>query len=40
MSVPRGGTGNSGSVISGSLALPKLPGGGKPEERGDEEIKT
>ena len=35
----RRGPGNSGSVISGSLASPKPPGGGKPEERGDEETR-
>jgi hypothetical protein len=33
----RGGSGNSDSVLSGSLASPKPPGGGEPEERGDEE---
>src|SRR5438309_6593511 len=36
----RRGPGNSDSVISGSLASPKPPGGGKPEERGDEENET
>ncbi len=36
----RRGPGNSDSVISGSLASPKPPGGGKPEERGDEETET
>ena len=40
MAAPRGGHGNSGSVISGSLALPKVPGDGKPEERGDEANET
>jgi hypothetical protein len=38
--VKRGGPRNSDSVISGSLASPKPPGGGKPEERGDEENET
>ena len=33
----RGGTGNSDSVLSVSLASPKPPDGGEPEERGDEE---
>ena len=32
----RGGSGNSDSVVSGSLASPKPPDGGEPEERGDE----
>ena len=32
----RGGSGNSDSVLSGSLASPKPPGCGEPEERGDE----
>ncbi len=36
----RGGSGNSDSVVSGSLASPKPPGGGEPEERGDEENTT
>ena len=36
----RGGSGNSDSVISGSLASPKPPEGGEPEERGDEEHET
>ncbi len=36
----RGGPGNSDSVVSGSLASPKPPGGGEPEERGDEENPT
>ena len=36
----RGGSGNSDSVISGSLASPKPPGGGEPEERGNEENTT
>jgi transposase len=35
-----GGSGNSDSVVSGSLASPKPPGGGEPEERGDEENTT
>jgi len=39
-SVHRGGAGNSDSVVSGSLASPKPPGGGEPEERGDEENAT
>jgi len=33
----RGGTGNSDSVLSVSLASPKPPDAGEPEERGDEE---
>ena len=36
----RGGFGNSDSVLSGSLASPKPPGGGEPEERGNEENTT
>jgi len=36
----RGGSGNSDSMISGSLASPKPPGGGELEERGDEENTT
>ena len=36
----RGGSGNSDSVVSGSLASPKPPGGGEPEEQGDEENTT
>ena len=36
----REGSGNSDSVVSGSLASPKPPGGGEPEERGDEENTT
>ena len=36
----RGGSGNSDSVVSGSLASPKPPGGGEPEERGNEENTT
>ena len=40
ISAARGGSGNSDSVVSGSLASPKPPGGGEPEERGDEENTT
>jgi alpha-beta hydrolase superfamily lysophospholipase len=36
----RGGFGNSDSVVSGSLASPKPPGGGEPEERGNEKNTT
>jgi pyrroloquinoline quinone (PQQ) biosynthesis protein C len=36
----RGGSGNSDSVLSGSLASPKPPAGGEPEERGNEENET
>jgi hypothetical protein len=36
----RGGPRNSDSVIRGSLASPKPPGGGNPEERGEEEHET
>ena len=36
----RGGSGNSDSVLSGSLASPTPPKGGEPEERGDEENET
>ena len=36
----REGPGNSDSVLSGSLASPKPPAGGEPEERGDEENET
>lgn len=36
----RGGSGNSDSVISGSLASPKPPSGGQPKERGDETYET
>ncbi len=36
----REGSGNSDSVVSGSLASPKPPDGGEPEERGDEENTT
>ena len=36
----RRGPGNSDSVIRGSLASPKPPGGGELEERGDEENTT
>jgi hypothetical protein len=36
----RGGSGNSDSVISGSLASPKSPSGGEPEERGHEKNTT
>ncbi len=38
--VLRGGSGNSDSVIRGSLASPTPPKGGEPEERGDEENET
>ena len=38
--VHREGPGNSDSVLSGSLASPKPPDGGEPEERGDEENAT
>ncbi len=38
--VDRGGPGNPGSVISDRLASPKPPGGGEPEERGDEANET
>ena len=33
----REGSENSDSVVRGSLALPKLPAGGEPEARGDED---
>ena len=36
----RGGSGNSDSVISGSLASLKPPDGGAPEEQGHEENET
>jgi hypothetical protein len=36
----RGGSGNSDSVVSGSLASPTSPRGGRREERGNEEDKT
>ena len=36
----RGGSGNSDSVISGSLASPRPSRGGEPKERGDEENAT
>ncbi len=36
----RGGFGNSDRVRSGSLASPKPPAGGEPEERGDEQNTT
>ena len=36
----RGGSGNSDSVLSGSLASPKPPAGGEPEERGNEKNTT
>ena len=36
----RGGSGNSGSVVSGSLASPILPRGGRRKERGDEANET
>jgi len=36
----RGGSGNSDRVVSGSLASPTSPGGGKPKERGDEANET
>ncbi len=36
----RGGSGNSDSMVSGSLASPTPPGGGEPKERGDEENET
>jgi hypothetical protein len=36
----RGGSGNSDSVIRGSLASPKPPEGGEPEEHGNEENET
>ncbi|MBM4127510.1 MAG: TolC family protein, partial [Nitrospira sp.] len=36
----RGGSGNSDSVVSGSLASPMSPRGGEPEEQGDEENET
>ena len=36
----RGGSGNSDSMISGSLASPTPPRGGEPKERGDEENET
>ena len=38
--VVRGGSGNSDSVLSGSLASPKPPAGGEPEERGNEKNTT
>ncbi|GMV49558.1 MAG: hypothetical protein AMXMBFR67_11010 [Nitrospira sp.] len=37
---PRGGSGNSDSVISGSLASAKPPRGGDTKERGNEEDET
>ncbi|MBM4128460.1 MAG: PilZ domain-containing protein, partial [Nitrospira sp.] len=37
LKVERGGSGNSDSVVSGSLASPMSPRGGEPEEQGDEE---
>ncbi len=37
MAQVEGNSGNLGSVVSGSLASSKPPGGGEPEERGDEE---
>ncbi|MDH5498891.1 MAG: hypothetical protein OEY12_15760, partial [Nitrospira sp.] len=37
---PRGGSRNSDSVISGSLASPTPPEGGDTKERGDEENET
>jgi uncharacterized protein YndB with AHSA1/START domain len=36
----RGGSGNSDSVVSGSLASPKPPRGGDPKERGNEAYET
>lgn len=36
----RGGSGNSDSVISGSLASPEPLASGEPEEHGDEENET
>jgi hypothetical protein len=36
----RGGFRNSDSVLSGSLASLKPPGGGEPKERGNEENTT
>ena len=36
----REGSGNSDSVLSGSLASPKPPEGGEPEEHGDEANET
>ena len=36
----REGSGNSDSVLRGSLASPKPPDGGEPEEHGDEENET
>jgi hypothetical protein len=36
----RGGSGNSDSMISGSLASPSPPGGGAPKERGNETYET
>lgn len=36
----RGGSGNSDSVVSGSLASRKPPGGGEPKERGNETHET
>ena len=36
----RGGSRNSDSMVGGSLASRKPPGGGEPKERGDEENET
>ena len=36
----RGVSGKSDSLVIGSLASPKPPDGGEPEERGDEENTT